>query len=391
MRVIGMISGTSFDGIDVATADIHLDGTTVVLRPVSARTHPYSPELRSAIAAALPPNQTSAGDICALDTQIGQEFAAAATEAIAAIGSDPADLIVTHGQTIFHWVDGRDALGTLQLGQPAWIAAATGLPVVSDLRSRDIAHGGHGAPLVSLMDVLLLGDDDPRTRAALNLGGIANLTIAGGGIAPVAFDTGPANALLDAAVQVMTDGMQSYDGDGVRAARGTVDHALLERLLSEPYYALEPPKSTGKEVFHLDYLRTHLGDRPIDEDVLATLVALTADTVAHWCRHYQVTELIVAGGGVANPTLMGALRDRIPGAEVTTIEALGLPADAKEAYLFALLGFFTVHGLAGTVASCTGAREASILGSVTPGRHGLPTAFGIVDPPPRRLLIEAGA
>jgi anhydro-N-acetylmuramic acid kinase len=387
MRVIGMISGTSFDGIDVATADLRFDDEAIVLRPVEAHTHPYSPDLRQAIVDALPPNPTSAGAICALDTRIGQEFASAATTANA---KAPADLIVSHGQTLFHWVDGRSALGTLQLGQPAWIAAETGLPVVSDLRSRDIAHGGHGAPLASIMDVLLLGSDTSRARAALNLGGIANLTISSPGSDPVAFDTGPANALLDAAVDEMTGGAQRYDVDGARAAKGQVDEELLQRLLREPYYALEPPKSTGKEVFHLDYLRQHLGDRPIDDDVLATLVALTAETVAAWCRKFGVSEVITAGGGVANPTLMAALRERVGSAAVTVIDDLGLPADAKEAYLFALLGFLTVHGLPGTIASCTGASEASILGSVTPGRSGFP-AVGMAPPTmPRQLVIEAG-
>lgn len=369
MKVVGMISGTSFDGIDVATADLSFDHDKIVLRPYSSATHPYPSDLTEMIATALPPQHTTAHELCVLDTRIGQVFAEAASQAAA----DGADLIVSHGQTIYHWVDGRSALGTIQLGQPAWIGAATGLPVVSDLRMTDIAHGGQGAPLASLMDVLLLGRDGPEPRAALNLGGIANITITGGGVEPVAFDTGPANALLDVAVRELTGGEASFDKDGTFSAGGTVDEKLLADLLDEPYYALAPPKSTGKEVFHREYLLSRLGSRVIDADVLATLAALTAETVARWCRDYNVTELVAAGGGVDNPTVMGEIAGRLPSVRLRRIDEYGLPASAKEAYLFALLGFLTVHGLPGTIASCTGARQASILGTVLPGRDGLPS------------------
>jgi anhydro-N-acetylmuramic acid kinase len=387
MRVVGMISGTSFDGIDVAVADLRFEGDTIVLVPLGARTYPYEPQLRSALAAAMPPQATTAEAVCRLDTSIGQAFAAAAADAIAAIADGSADLVVSHGQTLYHWVEDRRAYGTLQLGQPAWIAARTGLPVVADLRARDIAAGGHGAPLASTLDVLMLADGSSRVRAALNLGGIANLTILADGRPPIAFDTGPANALLDVAVETLTGGAESFDRDGALSARGQVDEALLDRMLREPYYALEPPKSTGKELFHLDHLREHLAGRPLDHDVLATLVALTAETVAVWCRRYAVQEVIVAGGGVANPTLLAALGSRIAGAKVRPIDELGLPSEDKEAYLFALLGFLTVNGLPGTVASCTGAAEPAVLGAVLPGRAGFPRH----DPPPaapRRLIIE---
>lgn len=388
MRVIGMISGTSFDGIDIAVADLELDGDTIVLRPVGAGSHPYPPALRRAVADALPPRATTLGAVCELDTRIGQAFAAAADRGVLELAGGRADLIVSHGQTMFHWVEGRQALGTLQLGQPAWIAARTGLPVVADLRARDLAAGGQGAPLVSILDVLLLGRDAPRPRAALNLGGIANLTIVGGGVEPIAFDTGPANALLDVAVEAMTDGSESFDPDGRLAAEGRIDAGLLAQLLEDPYYALEAPKTTGKEVFHLDHLRAHLGVRPIDRDVLATLVALTAETVATWCHRYDVEEVIVAGGGVANPTLLAALDRRLGAIALRRIDELGLPAHDKEAYLFALLGFLTVHDLPGVVASCTGAPEASVLGVVVPGRDGLPRVPRAATPPVR-LRVEA--
>jgi anhydro-N-acetylmuramic acid kinase len=392
VRVLGMISGTSFDGIDVAAADLALDGDTVVLRPLGATAHPYPPELRAAIAAALPPNPTTAAVVCELDTRIGQTFAEAAERADRELAGGTAELVVSHGQTIYHWVEGRDALGTLQLGQPAWIAQRTGLPVVADLRVRDLAAGGQGAPLASLLDVLMLGRDAPRPRAALNLGGIANLTIVGGEVTPIAFDTGPANALLDVAVAAMTDGAETFDRDGRLAAQGQVDASLLARLLAEPYYALEPPKSTGKELFHLDHLAAALDGRPIDADVLATLVALTAETVAVWCHRYEVEEVVAAGGGVANPTLMAELDRRLGEVPLRRIDEHGLPADDKEAYLFALLGFLTVHGLPGTLPSCTGATEASILGCVVPGRDGLPRPTTAADAgapsAPVRLRVE---
>lgn len=388
MRVLGMISGTSFDGIDVAAADLSFDDDTVVLRPLGALTHAFPPELRAALTAAMPPRPTTAAAVCELDTRIGQVFADAAERGARELAGDRAELIASHGQTLFHWVEGRQARGTLQLGQPAWIAQRTGLSVVADLRARDLAAGGQGAPLASLLDVLLLGRDAPRPRAALNLGGIANLTIVGGGREPIAFDTGPANALLDVAVEQLTGGAETFDRDGRRAARGRTDPALLERLLADPYYALEPPKTTGKEVFHLSHLDAALGGRAIDDDALATLVALTAETVAVWCHRFGVEEVVAAGGGVANPTLLEALDRRLGDVPLRRIDEFGLPADDKEAYLFALLGFLTVHGVPGTVPSCTGASEASVLGAVVPGRDGLPHTVG-PSAAPVRLRVAA--
>lgn len=388
MRVLGMISGTSFDGIDVAAADLDLDGDTVVLRPLGALAHPYPAELRADLTAAMPPRPTTAAAVCELDTRIGQVFADAAERGVRELAGGRAELVASHGQTLFHWVEGRQARGTLQLGQPAWIAHRTGLPVVADLRARDLAAGGQGAPLASLLDVLLLGRDEPRRRASLNLGGIANLTIVGGGQEPIAFDTGPANALLDVAVEQLTGGAETFDRDGRRAARGRPDPALLERLLAEPYYALEPPKTTGKELFHLTHLEAALDGRPIDDDVLATLVALTAETVAVWCHRLGVEEVVAAGGGLANPTLLDALDRRLGDVPLRRIDEFGLPADDKEAYLFALLGFLTVHGLPGTVPSCTGASEAAILGAVVPGHDGLPRPTAEARVAPVRLRVE---
>ncbi|MGW4080574.1 anhydro-N-acetylmuramic acid kinase [Streptomyces asiaticus] len=372
MRVIGLMSGTSHDAVDAAAADLVLDGDTVVLAPLGLVSEAYPEALRSALSAALPPAATTMREVCALDTRIGQAFAALAARADRELCEGRTDLIGSHGQTVYHWAEGGRVHGTLQLGRPAWIAEATGRPVVSDLRTRDVAAGGQGAPLVSLVDALWLRGR-PGVRAALNLGGIANITVVAGTGDPLAFDTGPANALIDAAAGELTGGRLDHDADGAMAARGTVHEPLLERLLAEPYYALPAPKTTGKELFHASYLRAALaaaGPVP-DDDVLATVTELTARTVADAVRSVHATEVIASGGGTRNPTLMRALRRELGPIALRTSDDLGLPAAAKEAYAFAVLAFLTAHGLAGTVPSCTGARHASVLGSITPGRRGL--------------------
>ncbi|GAA1303831.1 anhydro-N-acetylmuramic acid kinase [Pseudonocardia xinjiangensis] len=373
MRVIGMMSGTSFDGIDAAAADLRFDGDRIVLRLLGGVSTPYPDELRARIAAALPPAATTIEEVCRLDAGIGQAFAEAAADANAQLCAGRADLVVAHGQTVFHWVDGSTVRGTLQIGQPAWIAERTGCAVVADLRSRDVAAGGQGAPLVSMVDVLWLRGR-PGAPVALNLGGIANVTVAPPGADPIAFDTGPANALLDLAVSDRTGGRLTCDVDGAMAARGRVDAALLGRLLDEPYYARRAPKTTGKELFHRGYLHAALAGRPpvADDDLAATLTALTARTVGDAVRGVGGTEVIAAGGGTRNPTLMRMLAGELPGVPVRTSDDLGLPALWKEAYAFALLGFCTVHDVPATVASCTGARHPSVLGAVLPGRAGLP-------------------
>ncbi|MFF0265769.1 anhydro-N-acetylmuramic acid kinase [Kribbella sp. NPDC004536] len=377
MRVIGLMSGTSYDAIDAAAADLRLDGDQLVLTPLGMLSQPYPDELRAAIAAALPPAPTSMEQVCRLDTGIGQAFAGVARQAVEQLCGGYADLIVSHGQTMFHWVDGGAVRGTLQLGQPAWIAEATGVPVVSDLRARDVAAGGQGAPLVSIIDVLWLRGR-PGVPVALNLGGIANITVVRG--EPVAFDTGPANALIDAVVQELTG--RPFDADGVLAARGQVQLELLDRLLAEPYYERPAPKSSGKELFNLAYVAQALEGLPVipAADLVATVTTLTARTVADAVRRYGGTEVVASGGGIRNPALMQLLADELA-IPVRTTDELGLPSAAKEAYAFAVLGFLTVHGLGGTVPSCTGAGHSSVLGSVTPGPSGLPTISGEARPP----------
>ncbi|MFF5471359.1 anhydro-N-acetylmuramic acid kinase [Streptomyces achromogenes] len=385
MRVIGLMSGTSYDAIEAAAADLALDGDALLLRPLGHLSAPYPDELRDRVAAALPPAHTTTRAVCALDTGIGQAFADAAGRALRDLCAGTADLVVSHGQTMHHWVEDGTVRGTLQLGQPAWIAEATGLPVVSDLRSRDVAAGGQGAPLVALTDALLLSGL-PGTPAALNLGGIANITVLAPGAEPLAFDTGPANALLDAAVHHFTDGAAAYDEDGRRAGAGRVSPELLRVLLADPYYRRPAPKSTGKEHFHLPYLRRALDTVRVPDtaDVLATLTRLTAVTVADACRAHGVTRLVVSGGGTRNPVLMRVLAEELPGVPLVPSDDLGLPSAAKEALAFAVLGFLTAHGLPGVLPSGTGARRATVLGSITPGRAPLRLPEPAAGPP--RLL-----
>ncbi|MFE3456252.1 anhydro-N-acetylmuramic acid kinase [Nocardiopsis aegyptia] len=389
MIVLGLSSGTSADGIDVAAADLHLEGDLVRLTPLGHDTTPYSPGLRRAIRDALPPAATTMEAVCRIDTGVGQEFAEAARHGCEEFAGGRAALVASHGQTLFHWAEGSRVHGTLQLGQPAWIAEATGLPVVSDLRTADVAAGGQGAPLAALLDTLLLaGRTEPA--AALNLGGIANVTVVRDGSPPQAFDTGPANALMDAAVHRVTGGRADVDSGGALARSGTPDADLLDHLLADPYYALAPPKSTGLERFgpaHLDAALRKVRV-PSDADLLATLAELTAVTVADALRPFAVAEVAASGGGVRNPVLMERLAARLRPARLVTSNALGLDGDAKEAYLFALIGFLTWHGLAGSVPACTGARRAPVAGRLTPGTGPLrlPAPVTVA---PRRLHVEA--
>ncbi|WP_433716075.1 anhydro-N-acetylmuramic acid kinase [Nocardia sp. CA-084685] len=374
MRVIGLMSGTSHDGIDAVGADIVLRDTTIQVRLVGHLSRPYPDELRSELIAALPPGAIDMATVCRLDTAIGQTFADAAIAAMYEFFGGTADLVASHGQTVYHWVSDGAVRGTLQLGQPAWIAERTGLSVVSDFRARDIAACGQGAPLVGLFDLLWLAGRSERATA-LNIGGIANVTVTGD--KPVAFDTGPGNALIDAAVELCTGGVEHLDRAGERAARGDIDTDLLETLLAEPYYRAPTPKTTGKELFNRAYLERVLdGHAASADDIVATVTALTAHTIADALAPLRPTEVIASGGGIRNPTLMAMLGAYLGPTKVRTSDELGIPSAAKEATAFAVLGFLTAHGLAGNHRACTGAGRAAVLGSITPGAAGftLPTA-----------------
>jgi anhydro-N-acetylmuramic acid kinase len=383
--------------VDAALAEIWLADGVLHLRRVGSATFPWPDDARERIlvASSAPPSTTAAG-ICRLDRDLGVALGQIAARAIDRLGR--ADLVASHGQTIHHDVDGDGRVrGTLQLGQPAEIAESTGLPVVADFRVRDVAAGGQGAPLVSVLDELLLAGAGTGPvagpLAALNLGGIANLTVVRPGQPTLAFDCGPANALLDAAVARETG--QPYDAGGVRTGRGTVDGPLLGGLLADPYLAAPPPKSTGKQRYHAGYLDAVLAsldrsgaESPALDDLLATLAELTAAAVAGDAARYRVRRVWASGGGVHNAGLMAALRRRLAeaGAELGTTEELGLPADAKEAYAFAVLGWLSWHGLPGTVPSCTGAAGPRILGAITPGAVPLRLPAPPPEPPHRAVV-----
>lgn len=360
-----MISGTSYDGIDVALCDFEESNFEISLKLLEFKSFPYSEKLHALIADSMPPRSIDMERVCQLDTYIGQAFADAAAQ----IAKDhQVDLIASHGQTLFHWVENNHALGTLQLGEASWISEKTGAPVLSNIRARDIAAGGHGAPLVSLSDQMIFGSY-PDPVGALNLGGISNITVTGKGLTPIAYDIGPANGLMDAALQAHSQGAIKYDDGGKIAQSGKVNQEILNRLLDEPYYKENPPKSTGKELFHLPYIVQYFGE--IESwnlpEVIATLLELTVETVAVEVERFNLKNLYIHGGGSANPVMMARLQERLPNCKVEPMSVLGLDPRHKEAATFALIGYLTWFGLPGAIASCTGAREAKVLGSLMPG------------------------
>jgi anhydro-N-acetylmuramic acid kinase len=366
------MSGTSVDGVDAAVAEFALDGDTLRLGKVGAATFPWPAELRARVLAVLPPQDrdgTSPAELCRLDHDLGVALGDVAARAIEELSPNGADLVASHGQTIHHDVDAAGTVrGTLQIGQPAEIAERTGLPVVADFRVRDVAAGGQGAPLVSVLDQLMLAGTEVPS-ALLNLGGIANLTAVRPGQPTVAFDCGPANALLDVAAQRFAD--EPYDSGGVRTARGTVDDALLAVLLEDDYLSAPPPKSTGKERYHAAYLAAALARVPVPDvdDLLATLAEASAAAVAADVGRLGITRVWASGGGMRNAGVVAALRRRLGtvGATLASTDVLGMPVNDKEAYAFALLGWLTWHGLPSSVPSCTGASGPRVLGAIVPG------------------------
>jgi anhydro-N-acetylmuramic acid kinase len=382
------MSGTSFDAIEVAAAEYANHGGVVDMTLLGALSVEMPPELRERIATTLPPSTTTLEAVCRLDNELGQAFAAAALRGKMEICGDRADLVCCPGQTVFHWVEDGRARGSLQLGRTTWIAEKTGLPVVFDLYNRDIACGGQGAPLSGLSHRLLLAGIE-GSRATLNIGGIANVTVVTDTDDLFCYDVGPGNALLDTAVAHFTQGRERFDRDGRMAASGTVHDALLKLLLAEPFYAQAPPKSTGKELFHLGYLQrllARVGPVP-NEDVLATLTQLTATVIGQECRRWGVRHVVASGGGMQNPVLAEAVRRACAPALVVTSESVGLPVTSVEAYGLSFLGYLTASGVEAAIPSATGARRASLMGSMTPGLS--TPSFPQLGGPPTELRIRA--
>lgn len=362
---LGLMSGTSADGIDAALVQFPATGGC---RFVHGHTHAWDPALRAELIALGEGGSVDSLDTLGrIDAQIGLTFAAAANALLEASGVERAQVraIGSHGQTVRHRPLADPAF-TLQLGDANRIAEATGITTVADFRRRDVAAGGQGAPLMPAFHLAMLGRSD-EDRAILNLGGIANLTLIPRGGTPRGFDTGPANALMDAWCQ-RHQGVP-FDADGAFAASGQVDEALLAQWLAEPWFALPPPKSTGREQFHLQWAEAALAGRTLDAaDVQATLLELTAATVADaLLAHLPDTRrVLVCGGGVRNPLLLQRLSARLPGLVVESSAVHGLDPDYMEAMGFAWLAQRTLDGLAGNLPSVTGAEGPRILGAIHP-------------------------
>ncbi len=373
MIALGLMSGTSLDGIDAALVDVRPRGSSYALDVLRFTTHALDPQLEAALRAALPPNAGTVAQCARLHHQVGVAFAAAA---VATLAGERVDYVASHGQTLFH--DGA-AHVTLQIGDAFVIREAVGATVCYDFRSADSAAGGHGAPLVPYVDALLLADSG-EDRVALNVGGIANVTLLAAGASPVAFDTGPGNMLLDALVRDRTGGAMHFDAEGSLAARGSVHSGLLTAMLRDPYFAQPPPKTTGRERYGMHFIEAH-GDlaRLSLEDAAATLTELTVATIADALRvaGFEEAFVIVSGGGAFNPELLARLRARLPRARVERSDVMGIRADAKEALAFAVLGYETLRGRPANVRAATGARSSAVLGAIAP--HDLRTLLERVE------------
>lgn len=376
-RVIGLMSGTSVDGIDAALVDISGTERDLKVQLVASETYAYRPRLRQQILAICAGHPLSVEALTELDDAIAHAFAEAAI-AIQSEHSAKATLIGSHGQTVFHRPPQSGQLGySLQLGRGAVIAQATGTKTVSNFRSADIEAGGQGAPLVPKIDVCLLSHTTLR-RCVQNLGGIGNVAVLppldahsslGQGVK--GWDTGPSNVLLDLAVSQFTQGQQTYDSEGQWAAQGAICQPLVDRWLQQPFFQQVPPKSTGRERFSPAYLQTCLEDAQAyslgEADVLATLTELTAASVVHSYRQFldsMPDQVLLCGGGSRNTYLRGRIQTLLGECPVLTTDDVGLNADAKEAIAFAVLAHWRILGIPGNLPSATGAAKAVPLGDI---------------------------
>jgi anhydro-N-acetylmuramic acid kinase len=401
MRVAGIMSGTSLDGVDVAIVDITGSGFKAKINVLASHSVPYPRKIREALLGISNANAPTS-DISRLNFLLGELYAEAVEEA-AERGDIPLSsikLIGCHGQTIYHEGQAAPYLGkkvasTLQIGESSVISERTGISVISNFRERDMAAGGKGAPLVPYLDYLLLRMRG-RGRVAVNIGGIANLTA----IPPnsstdnlIAFDTGPGNMVIDQLVSRITLGRQLFDRDGALAASGQVDPKLLNKLLRDKYFRAKPPKTAGREQYGAEFVSKLLDTELSTEDLIATATALTAESIATGIRNFvmpemRVDEIFVSGGGAHNPTLMGMLRKAMDPIPVLETSDAGLDVDAKEAVAFAVLAYETAHDRPSNVPRATGAKRPVILGKITPTT---PVANGPANPPQRNGVGRAAA
>jgi anhydro-N-acetylmuramic acid kinase len=380
-RIVGLMTGTSADGVDAALVEFAGAGEAAVPRLALYRETPLEPALRTEVLAVCAAPSLELERLMTLDAALGERYAEAVRDLLQAAGVDARDVdaIGSHGQTVRHVP--RPAAGgaarTLQIGSAAILADRTGIAVVSDFRRRDTAAGGEGAPLVPLADLWLFGSKQ-EARVLLNLGGMANLTYLPRGADPrgvIAFDTGPGNAVVDALADRRSGGAERFDERGAFAARGRVHDGLLGELLADPFFALEPPRSTGRERFGSDFA-ARLAERGralglTDEDVARTALELTAASIegaiGRFVRRRGLDAVYASGGGTSNATLMESLARRLAPTPLRPLEALGVPSAAKEAMAFAMLAHRTLCGLPGNLPGATGASRPVVLGQLTPG------------------------
>ena len=382
MLIIGLMSGTSADGVDAALVEVVGAAGDLKTRLVCGRTFPFEPAMRERILKCCDVDRSRVDQIADLNVSLAEVFAQGALQLIkeASVRREDVDLIGSHGQTIWHNVlPGGRVSASLQIVEAAVLAERTGVTTVSNFRARDIALGGQGAPLTSYVDWLLLRH--PRYwRAIQNIGGMGNVTflppLDNERDRPIAFDTGPGNALLDAAVSHFSEGKLTFDRGGKLAQRGRMNEEWLEALLQHPYYQRGFPKTTGRETFGTAAaleLITEAEARDLSEpEIVATLTALTATNIAEAYRRFApapIQEVILGGGGRHNPVMVAMLRDLLAPARVLTHEDIGMDSDFKEALVFALLAYESWHGRPGTLPAFTGARQAAVLGQITPGEN----------------------
>jgi anhydro-N-acetylmuramic acid kinase len=382
MLVLGLMSGTSADGIDIALARISGAPPGVKARLLNHTAVKFPAQVRAEILRVAEQRAITAGELSQLNFRLGQIFADAAKTACKRfrVALSSVDLIGSHGQTIFHQgvpvkYLGAPTASTLQIGEAAVIAAQTGVTTVADFRPADMAMGGQGAPLVPYADYLLYSDGK-LGRASLNLGGIANVTVipAGAAIERVfAFDTGPANMLIDALVAHFTRGRKKFDAGAKMAQAGRAIPTLLDELMRDPYLKKAPPKSTGREYYGADYVKLVLAlgrrYRAKPNDLIRSVTIFTALSVVDALNRFvapntKIDQLIVSGGGARNPLIMAQLAAALPGIEVLSSSRLSVPEEGKEAFAFALLAYESLHQRAGNVFSATGASGPAILGKI---------------------------
>ncbi len=376
MRIIGLMSGTSVDGIDAALTEVSGEGYAVTVELIRGVTYPYSNDVRSHILSLCADEPITLADLAELDDAIAHHF----IQAIYALGIDlsTVDLIGSHGQTLYHRPPKPGALGyTQQLGRGAAIAATTGCTTISNFRAADIALGGQGAPLVPIIDACLLSDP-VHPLAIQNIGGIGNVTYLppwnkqGAPPAQIkGWDTGPGNALIDWTVTKLSVGKKTYDQNGDWAAQGDPSQTLIEQWLQQPFFSLAPPKSTGRELFSATYAEQRYQDakshRLSDTDFLATITDFTAATIEQSYRQFLPqlpAKVLICGGGSRNCYLMSRLQYRLPKTTVGTTDDKQLNADYKEAIAFAILAYWRYHNIPNNLPSVTGASRPNLLGEI---------------------------